>query len=70
VRRTEDELVRALVVQVDKARVRLEGLGDIRGDERKHLFEVEGRVDGGDRLRQQPEVAGGGVHALDYGHET
>jgi hypothetical protein len=58
VRRPQHELVRPLVVQIDEAGVGLERLGDLAGDEREHLLEVERRVDGGDRLRQQAEVPG------------
>ena len=63
VRRAQDELVRPLVVEVDKARVRLERVRDLVRDEREHLLEVERRVDGRDRLRQQAEVACGFLHA-------
>ena len=62
VRRAEDELVGALVVEVDETGVGGERVGDLRGDEREHLLEVERRVDRGDRLRQQPQMASGGVH--------
>jgi hypothetical protein len=65
VRRPKHELVRALVVEVDEARIGLERLGDLAGDEREHLLEVERRVDGRDRLGQQPEVTGSRVHAVD-----
>jgi hypothetical protein len=65
VRRAEDELVRGLVEEVDEARLRAEGLGDLASDEREHLFEVERRVDGGDRLGQEPQMPGGGVHQGD-----
>ena len=59
---TEDELPGALVVEVDEAGIGVERLGHLARDEREHLLEVERRVDGGDRLRSQAEVAGGGVH--------
>ena len=62
VRRAQHELVRPLVVEVDEAGVGLERLGDLAGDELEHLFEIERRVDRGDRLGQQPEVPCGGVH--------
>ena len=65
VRRAQDELVRALVVEVDEAGVRLERVRDLARDEREHLLEVERRVDGRDRLGQQPEVACGRVHRRD-----
>jgi GAF domain-containing protein len=58
----EDELVAALVVEVDEAGVGLERRGDLLRDEVEHLLEVERRVDGGSRLRQQAEVALGCVH--------
>ena len=50
VRRAQDELVRALVVEVDEAGVGFECLGDRACDERQHLLEVERGVDGRDRL--------------------
>jgi hypothetical protein len=62
VRRAEDELARALVVEVDEARVGFERLGDLRSDEVKHLLQVERRVDGRDRLREELQVALGSIH--------
>ncbi len=64
-RGAEHELVRGLVVEVDEARVRVEGLGDPRGDEIEELAEIEGRVDCRYRLQHEPQVACGAVHALD-----
>ena len=55
--RAEDELVDALVVQVDEARVRPERVGHLARDELEHLLEVERRVDRSDRLGQKPKVA-------------
>jgi hypothetical protein len=63
VRRAQDELVRLLVVEVDKAGIGAERIRDLRRDEREHLLEIERRVDGGDRLREQAQVAGGLIHA-------
>ena len=57
-RRAEHELAGRLVVEVDEARVGAERIGHLARDERQHLFEVERRVDGGDRLRQQPQMTG------------
>ena len=62
VRGPEHELVRALVVQVDEAGVGAERLGDPVGDVLQHLLEIEGGVDRGDRVGQQPEVACALVH--------
>jgi hypothetical protein len=62
VRRPEHELVATLVVEVDEARVGPERLRDLAGDELQHLLEVECRVDGGDRFRQEPQVPLGGIH--------
>ena len=62
--RPQDELVRALVVEVDEARVGAERRSDLARDEREDLLEVERRVDGLDRLGQEPEVALGGVHEV------
>ena len=59
----QHELVAPLVVEVHEACVRVERVGDLRRHEVEHLFEVEGRVDGRNRLRQQPKVPLGGVHA-------
>jgi len=61
-RRTQDELADSVVVEVDEARVGMECGGDLVRDEVQHLLEVESRVDGGDRLRQQPQVAIGRLH--------
>jgi hypothetical protein len=65
VRRPQNELAAALVVQIDEAGVGIERLGDLRGDERENLLEVERRVDGRDRLRQQAEVTRRDVHLPD-----
>ena len=67
VRRAQHELVGALVVEVDEARVGPERLRDLARDEREHLLEVERRVDRGDRLGQQPQVARGRVHRQSVG---
>src|SRR5262249_29075445 len=64
VRRPEDELVTALVVEVDEARVRVEHLRHLARDEPEHFFEIERRVDRLDRLGQQAEMA------LSYIHST
>ena len=55
----------ALVVEVDEAGVGVECLGHLARHEPEHLLEVERRVDGGDRLRQKPQVPLGGVHGTD-----
>ena len=60
--RPEHELVRALVVEVDEARVRPERRSDLVRDRLEHLLEVERRVDDLGRAGQQREVAGGFVH--------
>ena len=65
--RPQHKLVRPLVVEVDETGVRVERLGDLAGDELEHLLEIEGRVDRGDRLCQQPEVPRGGVHEVSLG---
>jgi len=62
VRRPQDELVGALVVQIDEARVRAERVRDLARDELEDLLEVEGGVDGRDRLRQEPEVTCCRIH--------
>ena len=64
VRRAQHELVRALVVEVDEAGVGPERVRDVARDELQHLLEIERRVDRGDRVRQEPQVAGGRVHRL------
>jgi hypothetical protein len=64
VRRAEDELVGALVVEVDEARVGLERVRDAAGHELEHLLQVERRVDGADRLRQEREVPRRRIHAV------
>ena len=62
VRRAQHELAGALVVEVDEARVGVERVGDLRGDEREHLLEVERRVDRLDRVGEEPDVAVACVH--------
>ena len=62
VRRAQDELVRALVVEVDEARVGLERVRGLARDELEHLLQVERRVDRGDRLGQQAQVPLGLLH--------
>ena len=62
VRGAQDELAGRLVVEVDEARIGVEGCGDLVRDEVQYLLEVERGVDGGDRLRQQPQVALGRLH--------
>ena len=61
-RRAQHELVRALVVEVDEARVGAERVGDLARDELEHLLQVERRVDGCNRLGEQPQVTRGGIH--------
>src|SRR5207249_4077069 len=56
------ELAGALVVEVDEAGVGVECVSDLRRDLAEHLLEVEGRVDGLDRLGQEAEMAFAGVH--------
>jgi hypothetical protein len=60
--RAQNELVRPLVVEIDEASVRPERVGDLARDETQHLLQVEARVDRGDRLGQELQVARGGVH--------
>jgi hypothetical protein len=62
VRRPQHQLVGGLVVEVDEARVRSKRVRHVARHEREHLLEVERRVDGRDRLGQQPQVTGGLVH--------
>ena len=61
-RRTQDELVGSLVVEVDEARIGAERVGDLARDELEHLLEVERRVDRRDRLGQEPEVTSRCIH--------
>ena len=65
VRRAQHELVGALVVEVDEARVGVERVGDLARDELEHLLEVERRVDRRDRLGQQAQMARGASTPLD-----
>ena len=62
VRRAQDELAGALVVEVDEAGVGVERVGDLGRDQREHLLEVERRVDRLDRVGQQPQVAFALIH--------
>ena len=64
VRCAEDELVAALVIEVDEARVGVEHVGNLARDEREHFLEIERRVDRCDRLRQEAQMA------LSYVHST
>ncbi len=57
VRRAQDELVRALVVQVDEAGVGPERVGDLARNQLEHLLEVERRVDSRNRLGQEAKVS-------------
>jgi hypothetical protein len=63
VRRPEDELVAALLVQVDEAGLGPECVCDLLGDEREHLLQIERRVDGRDRLGEEAQVALSYVHS-------
>ena len=65
VRRAQDELAGPFVVEVDEAGVGAERVRDLLCDEREHLLEVERRVDGLDRLGEQPQVSLANVHAFD-----
>ena len=60
---SEDELVAAVVVQVDEAGIRMQRLRDARGDEMEDLFEIERRIDRRRRLGQQAEMPLGRFHA-------
>ena len=62
VRGAQDELVCPLVVEVDEAGLGAKSVGDLAGDEVEHLFEVERRVDGGDRLGEEAQVTRSYVH--------
>ena len=62
--RAKHELARALVVEVDEARVGAERVRDLARDEREHLLEVERRVDRLDRLGQELEVPPRLVHVV------
>src|SRR5262249_46503248 len=61
-RRAQHELAGALVVEIDEARVRVEGVRDVGRDQREHLLQVECRVDRLDRLGQEPQVPVPRVH--------
>ena len=62
VRRTQHELVGAFVVEVDETGVGAERVGHLARDELEHLLQIERRVDRGNRLGQEPQVTGGGIH--------
>ena len=70
VRRPQNELADCVVVEVDETGVGIEGGGDLVGHEMQHLLEVERRVDGGDRLGQQPQVTIARVHGPIVGGES
>ncbi|MCZ7589731.1 MAG: hypothetical protein M5U27_12935 [Gaiella sp.] len=61
-RRPQHELVRALVVEVDEARIRLERGRHLVRDRLEHVLQVEGGIDDVGRPRQERQVAGGIVH--------
>src|SRR6266511_3309518 len=67
VRRPQDQFVRRLVVEVHEARISLERVRDAPGDQPQNLLEIERRVDGRDRLREQAQVARALVHAAIVG---
>ncbi len=67
VSRAEDELARPVVVEVHEARVGVERRGDLVRDELEHLLEVEARVHGLDRGREQAKVATEVVHGPNRG---
>jgi hypothetical protein len=58
----QDELVAALVIEVDEAGVGLERGGDLLRDEVEDFLEVERRIDGGRRFGQQPKVPLARIH--------
>ena len=60
--RTQYELVRGLVVQIDEARIGRESVCDLASDELEHLLQIERRVDGCDGLGQQAQVPRARVH--------
>ena len=62
VRRPQHELARTLVVEIDEASVGGERVGDLARHEREDLLEVERRVDGLDRLGQEPQVPLANIH--------
>ena len=62
-RRAEHELAVRRVELVDEACVGLERGGDRRRDALQHLVELERGRGRGDDVREQGEVAGGGLHA-------
>ena len=64
---SEHQLVGALVVEVDEARIGPERISDLARDERQHLLEIERRVDRSDGLGQQSEVPCRGVHRQSVG---
>ena len=61
-RRAQHELPGALVVEVDEARIRVEGVRHLGRDLGEHLLEIEGRIDGLDRLGEQAQMPFAGVH--------
>ena len=62
VRSAENELIRALVIEVDEAGLGPQGVGDLARDELEDLFEVERRVHRGDRLGEKAQMASPYVH--------
>jgi hypothetical protein len=57
-RGTEHEVAGRLVEEVDEAGVSSQRIRDLARDEGEDFLEIERRVDGGDRLRQQPQMTG------------
>ena len=52
----QNKLVAALLVEVDEARVRVEHVRDLAGNEREHFLEIERRIHRGDRLGEKPQM--------------
>jgi hypothetical protein len=61
-RGAQHELVGGIVVEVDEARVGLEGLRHFPCDQLEDLVQPQGRVHGRDGLREEPKVPRGAIH--------
>jgi hypothetical protein len=62
VRRAQDQLVAAIVVEVHETGLRAEGVRDLARDETQHLLEVQRRVHRRNCLGKQAEMALTNVH--------
>ena len=62
VRCTQNELIRPIVVEIDKARIGMQRVRDLGRNLRQNFLKVKRRIDCLDRLGQQPQVSFAHIH--------